>query len=183
MVLKDKLKCLYELRDDVEFSEVGSVKINRLPEVDIKRGRLTGKECRATSLRTLHTTDFRRYKEIDSRTKMVKKVTSLKEGVLGPTACNGDVVIARVGTRILGEALYINNDEFVISDCVFRVRFGCPDVAKEFLRFWVDNKNSILNKHSSGTCAKYITISCLQDVIGEFFSVVECRREIRGEAN
>lgn len=171
LVLRNKVKRLID-RDVFKEDNVilRNEKKSELP-VEIKRGKLTGKECRNSSITTFHTSDFKRlWRENDLQGEN-KNVTPLAENIFGTIATRGDLVVARVGTRVVGEIAFIEEGDFVLSDCVFRLRFSSPVTAVKFYDFWLKNKAEIIDRYSSGTCAKHLTKTCLYEVVDWFFSV------------
>lgn len=133
-------------------------------EFTVKRGNLSGKECRSLGLPYYHTSGF--FKTADG----VIPIPLESAVILGKkplVACKGDVLIGRVGSRVVGRAV-LSDGEYIVSDCVFRVRFSNPIDSNSFLRYWLDNCYPKVVSQARGTCAKYITVQDLGSYIKEF---------------
>lgn len=125
---------------------------------EIFRGTLSGKECKSSGKNYLHTTNM---------VADLEKIT-LEESILN---CNekaiiaGDIIIARVGSRVIGKTNIIANGSALISDCLFSIRFKNDKDKNKFLDHWAKNKNEWLINHATGTCAKHITMANLSSYI------------------
>lgn len=130
----------------------------------VKRGNLSGKECRSLGLPYYHTSGF--FKSADGVIPMPLEsaVTLGKKPIV---ACKGDVLVGRVGSRVVGRAV-LSDGEYIVSDCVFRVRFSNAIDPSSFLRYWLDNCYLKVVSQARGTCAKYITAQDLGSYIKEF---------------
>lgn len=115
----------------------------------ISRGRISYKELRESSLTFLHTTNITHGEKIYGKKQIFKSAHRV--------AKRGDIVMARVGRNCIGKVSLIEEGEFVISDCIYRIR-----PKKEFrLKIW----ESLTSKHgkswlkgfSHGVCAKVIS--------------------------
>lgn len=133
----------------------------------VKRGNLSGKECRALGLPYYHTSGFS--KSADGVIPMpLESATILGKKPL--VACRGDVLIGRVGSRVVGRAV-LSDGEYIVSDCVFRVRFSNAVDSNNFLRYWLDDCYLKVVSQARGTCAKYITAPDLCSYIREFIDL------------
>ena len=83
-------------------------------------------------------------------------------------------MIGRGGSRVLGRAVIVKEGEYVISDCVFRLRFDTYDVAEQFLSYWEIYCLPSLLELARGTCAKYITKNDLRNYLSRFFLSAMC---------
>ncbi|EKY3883892.1 N-6 DNA methylase [Enterobacter hormaechei] len=122
------------------------------------RGRLSGKECKKSGCSYFHTNSF---KEITYTTTAEE---SIEEHFI---AKNGDVLIARVGSRIVGEYEIFKGNKAVVSDCIFCLSFYNEDFKIFFLDFWMKNKHEWLESHISGTCAKHISLLSIRNLLEE----------------
>ncbi|MBK0127460.1 N-6 DNA methylase [Pantoea sp. S61] len=125
---------------------------------EIIRGRLSGKECKLSGHPYIHTTNMNLDMEMLS---LSGDDTSLKYR----TAKAGDIIIARVGTRVLGKTNIIKSGGAIISDCLFSIRFSDEKNRNKFIEFWKENKKTWITENSTGTCARHITISSMSNLI------------------
>lgn len=120
----------------------------------ILRGKKTKKELELNSFdHYIHTS------HLQAQGKKFFNISKVKDEV---KAITGDIIIARVGTRVIGNFGIVINGEFRISDCVFIIR--CPDeksrkqtistLASDFGKKW-------LLAISKGVGAKHITLQDL----------------------
>lgn len=130
----------------------------------VKRGNLSGKECRSLGLPYYHTSGF--FKSADGVVPMPLE-SAVILGKKPLVACKGDVLIGRVGSRVVGRAV-LSDGEYIVSDCVFRVRFSNATDSNNFLMYWLDNCYLKVVSQARGTCAKYITAQDLGSYIREF---------------
>lgn len=116
---------------------------------DIKRGNLSGKECRELGVSYYHTSGF---------FNPTAKPGDVYQDILrAPVFAEcGDILISRVGTRVLGNVAVVRDKNYIISDCVFRLRFADSELNDSFIKFWIEELGS-LRSSARGTCAKYIT--------------------------
>jgi predicted RNA methylase len=106
----------------------------------------------------VHTTDL-----LDSRVTTVKTyVRELHRYVVGPA-----VLLPRVGEPKREKCvLYLRNRRLVLSDCVFAVTCRARNDA-EALHARLVNSWKIVSEAYAGTCARYMTINRLRDLLGE----------------
>lgn len=132
-----------------------------------KRGNLSGKECRSLGLPYYHTSGF--FKSADGVIPMPldSAVILGKKPVI---ASKGDVLIGRVGSRVVGRAV-VSDGEYIVSDCVFRVRFFNGVDSNKFLKYWIDSCYPDVVSQARGTCAKYITAQDLSSYIRGFIDL------------
>lgn len=136
----------------------------------IRRGTLTGKECKSLEFPYYHTSGFNKNDRYDN----ISHIRPVRHsGKLVVYAEPRDILISRVGSRVLGEARIVTNGVFAISDCVFIIRLNKPDNPQDFITFWKkffkDNKEIL----SKGTCAKYITKDVIERCLHDYFSTQE----------
>lgn len=117
---------------------------------EIIRGKMSGKECKLSQNPYIHTTN------------MGPDMSSLNlDGQFSGTSLNlamaGDIIISRVGTRVLGKTNFIESGAAMISDCIFLIRFKDQEKRTKFVDFWIKNKSNWLKYNSTGTCARHIT--------------------------
>ncbi|MBP5954152.1 N-6 DNA methylase [Pseudomonas anatoliensis] len=127
---------------------------------DIKRGNLSGKECKQLGTPYYHTSGF-----FDP--PMMS--TCVPAGLSRPPilAEHGDILISRVGTRVLGNITIVECKSYIISDCVFRLRFTDNTLPTSFIQYWNSQLDS-LRANARGTCAKYITKHDLSAKVYDF---------------
>ncbi|MER2473511.1 Eco57I restriction-modification methylase domain-containing protein [Photorhabdus laumondii] len=116
----------------------------------ILRGNISGKECKRISEAYIHTTTM-------SNDLCYVYLPEIEINGNVKKAIAGDIIISRVGTRVLGKTNIVAVGEAVISDCVFCVRFFNSNDRITFLNFWKENRKSWLIKNATGTCAMHIT--------------------------
>lgn len=128
---------------------------------EIIRGNLSGKECKNLNVTYLHTINMSGdFQEISVPEQQCKSIAApVRE------AMPGDIIIARVGSRVLGKTNILSSGKPILSDCVFAIRFKNELHKKTFLSYWKENKNEWLKEFSTGTCAKHITITNLSKLI------------------
>lgn len=119
------------------------------------RGNLSGKECRLRGLPYFHTTSF-----------VVE--TYLSDEIMDQSekyAVKGDILIARVGTRVIGKTTVFNSGPALVSDCIFCLRIKNIRIRDFFLKHWNADKNDWLAKYAKGTCAKNISLTVFKDYV------------------
>ncbi|KER04318.1 N-6 DNA methylase [Photorhabdus temperata] len=116
----------------------------------IIRGNISGKECKKISEAYIHTTtmsDDLCYIYLPK----IKIYGNVRKTI------EGDIIISRVGTRVLGKTNIVAVGEAIVSDCVFCIRFFNSNDRITFLNFWKKNRKSWLTENATGTCAMHIT--------------------------
>jgi len=125
----------------------------------IYRGRSCSKELKSNNIEHLHSTDINA-----SHSQKIKLASKHSVGNFPQEkmALEGDILIARVGTRCLGSAVMIESGNSVISDCVISVRV--PDDKREniFKKLTSDEGRDWLRSTARGSCAKIITYESIQ---------------------
>lgn len=75
----------------------------------------------------------------------------------------GDILVARVGTRCLGKAVYIESGGSIITDSVISIRVPSDRREEVFRRIISQDGQDWLRNYSRGACAKIITYSTMQN--------------------
>lgn len=127
---------------------------------DIRRGNFSGKECRKAGVAYYHTSGY-----FYSDVEIEERVGALVRSPI--IAERGDILISRVGTRVLGGLTVVTGRDCIISDCIFRLRFSDVDLNDDFVLFWSEELSS-LRAEARGTCAKYITKEDLSVRVNKF---------------
>lgn len=131
--------------------------VERITKLDdaaiITRGNITHKELKKNYTNYIHTTNFDEMSAISSvgvsHTRHVLK--------------KGDVIMCRVGTRVLGKTKEFQGDNVIFSDCIYRIRFKNAKDKKIFLSYLgTQQGQTALSRISKGVCSKYITVSELK---------------------
>lgn len=130
---------------------------------EIIRGNISGKICKTLGLPYIHTTN------------MVENMSTIEfnENKLPSeykTAAAGDIIISRVGTRVLGKTNIICLGNVILSDCVFAIRFTNIADKNRFLAYWKKNNDEWISTNATGTCAKHITKKSLIELIDTIIS-------------
>lgn len=158
----DSKLVMEETRDTMGFvSKQKRIVVSNASGYKIIRGNLSGKTCRNINTNYIHTTNMKSdFHEIFFEEKTdATTIISVKK------AEAGDIIIARVGSRILGKTNLLISGSAILSDCVFALRFDNKNHKHKFLKFWLKNKDEWLKKNATGTCAKHITISNLSNLL------------------
>ncbi|HAS0804688.1 TPA: N-6 DNA methylase [Enterobacter roggenkampii] len=129
----------------------------------ILRGRLSGKECKKIALSYIHTTNM-----ADDMCDINFKAPEINPE--NKTAIMNDILIARVGSRIVGKTNFVYQGNAIISDCIFAVRFQNEADRVIFINYWKKNRDEWISKNCTGTCAKHITIANLSLLIDSILS-------------
>lgn len=134
----------------------------------IKRGQLSGKECRSLGLPFYHTSGFSN-SAIGVAPIPLKSTMIIGKKLL--IATKGDILISRVGSRVVGRAVTVEEGEYLVSDCVFRVRLPPSISSNIFLKYWIESCLPRVVSQARGTCAKYITVQDLTVYLREFLRI------------
>jgi type I restriction enzyme M protein len=119
----------------------------------ITRGSLSYKQLRESSYQFLHTTNMSDKMAISGNNiDCIGNMISVK---------SGDIILARVGRNCIGKVSIIESGEFIISDCLYRIRpkKGYALTIWESLK--TEYAKSWLKGYSHGVCAKVISKSDL----------------------
>lgn len=142
-------------------SRVERKRVSNLNNSDysIFRGRLSGKECKASGYSYFHTNSF------NSITYKSRDI--IPDGNF--VARNGDVLIARVGSRVIGKYEVFKGEKAIVSDCIFCIQFKNNEFKLYFLDFWEKNKDGWLQENMKGTCAKHISLASVHNLLEQLF--------------
>lgn len=114
----------------------------------VKRGSKTHKFLKSQANVYIHSTSF-------------DKDFSVPKKTLGNNDCylrKGDLIMCRVGSRIVGKVREYKGGPVLFSDCIYRIRFEDKDMKKMFLKYVLSNEGKMsLQNLSRGVCSKYIT--------------------------
>jgi type I restriction enzyme M protein len=144
----------------VNFTSLKGTKLSSLI-LSIKRGKSTKRSLINRNIEHIHTTDLNRQhaQVIHNLKENNKVIESSKENV----AQDGDILIARVGTRVLGKAAIFSGNETVISDCVFRLRVADSDRNSIFKKLVSEKGQEWLKSVATGSCARVLTYDAINN--------------------
>jgi len=129
----------------------GAVKLGDVAE--IKRGSVTHKELKESYTSYIHTTNFD-----DEYADSSASVASNHHVLI-----NGDVIMCRVGTRVIGKTKEFLGNNLVFSDCIYRLRFSTETYKKSFLHYInTQTGQNEIKRLSKGVCSKYLPVSELK---------------------
>lgn len=117
----------------------------------IKRGKYSFKELRESKLSFFHSTHF---KENNVRICFEKPVS---KNHVGYTANVGDILMCRVGKRVVGKVAIVKSGSVINSDCIYRIT-----VPKEFQSIVLKSLLSVegkawLHAYAHGVCSQVIS--------------------------
>ncbi|ENC6723849.1 N-6 DNA methylase [Vibrio harveyi] len=119
----------------------------------ITRGNITHKELKENYSNYVHTTNF----------DDIPAINSVSVSQARHVLKKGDVIMCRVGTRVLGKTKEFQGNDVIFSDCIYRIRFNNDQDKKAFLSYIKTQQGqTALSRLSKGVCSKYITISELK---------------------
>ncbi|MGM0938627.1 MAG: N-6 DNA methylase [Pseudomonadota bacterium] len=121
------------------------------------RGNLSGKKCRESNSPYFHTTSFSAPEHYNEKEWYNNTKTKM--------AISNDILIARVGSRVLGKTQVFHGKSAVISDCIFCLRIIDSKLREYILNRWLCEREDWLSKNSKGTCAKHFTLSDFRSLI------------------
>lgn len=127
------------------------------PHYSICRGSMSGKQCKESGLPYFHTSSFANSEDYNR---------SIDECLINkPTASCGDILIARVGTRVLGKTIVYAGQPALISDCIFRIRFDNQELRDCFLNEWESVRDKWIKDNANGTCAKHFSMRSMRTLV------------------
>jgi len=132
------------------------------------RGKLSGKDCKLSGLPYFHTTSF----------NSITYFPDPKVREFDRCAIEGDILIARVGTRVVGKTFIYNSTPALISDCIFCLRIENVKLREFFLMRWNADKGDWLFKNAKGTCAKNISLTAFRDYIRNVLMLFYSKQKI-----
>ena len=133
-----------------------SIKQYRLSEcAQVSRGAKTHKDLKALDCNYIHSTTF--------NSDFTDKTDST---VLGEQhlIC-GDIIMCRVGSRVVGKSREYKGTPTLYSDCIYRIRFNDIKLKKKFLKFLTSKEGvSAISSFTRGVCSRYITKADLESM-------------------
>ncbi len=115
----------------------------------LKRGSSSRANFLRQSLSHFHTADF------PKKSNFISFNYNMKGRFV--TASNGDILVPRVGTRILDRQVMVQDGAMAITDCVYRLRAPKKIAEKVLAMLQSDTGQLWRQGHARGSCAKYIT--------------------------
>lgn len=122
---------------------------------NIARGSKSHAYFKKKSINVFHTTDFSKYEnniffEKNNIENEYKK------------ACQGDILIPRVGTRCLNYSAYVEGGNSIFTDCIYRIR--SEKKYQDLLMRSISSPEGVLWRKISatGSCAKHLTLDTLK---------------------
>lgn len=113
----------------------------------ITRGKHTHKELKSKYKNFIHSTSF----DIDFN---YSKSQFSKNDLLS----DGDLIMCRVGTRVVGKLREYKGQPVPFSDCIYRIRFYDYTSKLDFLNLYQSNHGKqVLEASTRGVCSRYIT--------------------------
>jgi tRNA1(Val) A37 N6-methylase TrmN6 len=119
------------------------------------RGKKTGKECRASKKSFFHTSSYSNPSEYQRGEPPVNECL----------VKSGDILIARVGSRVLGRTILYAGTDAILSDCVFCLRINDSALRDYIFQAWEKDKAQWLDYYATGTCAKHISLENFKSYI------------------
>ncbi|URM41976.1 N-6 DNA methylase [Acinetobacter sp. AS23] len=123
---------------------------------EISRGKRSHKELKELNQPYLHTTN------LDSNPN--EAVQKIENNITYTT--RGDVVMCRVGTRIVGKSIEYMGERIEISDCLYNIKFKENVIKKEFMDY-INSPSGLasLKAIAKGVCSRYITKKDLENFL------------------
>ena len=129
--------------------------------INIKRGKSSKNSLLQRKIKHIHTSDLNRL-----HAQIIHGYNGLSPNVDAPfenVARDGDILIARVGTRVLGKTAIFSGKDTVISDCVVRLRVADSDRNLIFKQLASEKGQSWLKSVASGSCARVLTYDAINN--------------------
>lgn len=126
---------------------------------EVLRGRHTGKQAKLSGCNYCHTDIINAIKDHSFPSISFKGDRSLGTSRLSNpvTVMPGDVVISRVGSRVVGQMALVTGGEALLTDCVFRLR-PTNELARAHVPSLLSHRTALyLREIAKGTCARYLT--------------------------
>lgn len=149
--------------DYFSSSSNGTITLNELG-FDVVRGAISAGSTTSVS-RVCHTSDIR-----PTRLGYPKVLSFDGDGHITAEhsrltkAARGDLLVSRVGSRVVGDIAFVDRGETPITDCIFRVR-PLTDRARKYVPLiFKPSVSQHLRRLARGTCARYITRRDLLDL-------------------
>ncbi len=117
--------------------------------VHISRGSYTHKDIKRLGVNYIHTTNI-----FDEQINSILLPEEYKAKIY---ALKGDILMARVGKRCIGKIAYIEKGEYLITDCIYRLRV--PPKYRKVIWNYLNSKevNTWMNVSAHGVCSKVIS--------------------------
>jgi len=130
--------------------------------LNMKRGASSKKSLLDRGIKHIHTSDLnqKHASVVETPRHAQGSVDDAKERY----AEDGDILMARVGTRVVGKTAIFSGAKAVISDCVIRIRVAEKHRVKLFKELISTGGQKWLQEMSTGSCAKLLTY----DVLSKF---------------
>ncbi|MDP1657864.1 MAG: N-6 DNA methylase [Methylotenera sp.] len=129
--------------------------------LSMKRGRSSKISLLQRNIEHIHTSDLnRRHAQV---IHSLKKSDFNKDIPSENVAHDGDILIARVGTRVLGKAAIFSGNNTVISDCVVRLKVADSDRNIIFKQLVSERGQNWLKSVASGSCARVLTYDAINN--------------------
>ncbi len=124
----------------------------------VSRGVLSHKELRSLGVDFIHTTNIKDMCSKDFfKMSLATKEKSINQNQ-NAYAKSGDILICRVGSRVVGKAYLNEIESILISDCIIKVRFFTTKERDAFYDFIISDKGQKeLQSLSRGVCSRYLT--------------------------
>lgn len=122
----------------------------------ISRGKLTYKELKTNHRQYFHTTDFKHNdKYLFLEPTIIKNDKSI--------ASEGDILMGRVGKRVVGKAALIKFGQTKYSDCIYKISVPLEHQQRVFDSLLSTQGKNWLEIYSHGVCSQVISKSDLLD--------------------
>jgi len=123
----------------------------------IKRGKFSYKELRESNLSFFHSVHF---KENGVNICFEKPVPKKHQSY---TANQGDILMCRVGKRVVGKVAIVKSGSVINSDCIFRITVPKPYRQVLLRSFLSEEGKAWLNAYAHGVCSQVISKSDLEN--------------------
>ncbi|WP_081630725.1 N-6 DNA methylase [Thioalkalivibrio sp. ALE16] len=124
---------------------------------EVQRGRLSAKDA-PNHTHVCHTSTIRSAQTDTHKRLFLSRATgSRPKGTMHIMAEPGDIVVSRVGSRVVGEMALVTSGQAILTDCVFRVRPSTASALTLAGSIVSGDIASYLRRIARGTCARYLT--------------------------
>ncbi len=141
----------YHFLNSYDRSNCNKVKLSDF--ATITRGKYTHKELKSSRRKYTHSTNFNiNHKRVHCKKNDLDDIQY------------GDLIMCRVGTRVVGNVREYTGGNVVYSDCIYRIRFSRIDIKDKFMNYVKSEVgyNSI-KAITRGVCSRYITKQDLEN--------------------
>lgn len=142
-----------KLFNEPEKDTLGAIILN------MKRGASSKKSLLDRGIKHIHTSDLNQ--KHASVVKMPRNAQDPVEDTKERYAEDGDILMARVGTRVVGKTAIFSGTKAVISDCVIRIRVADRDRNEIFKKLVSPKGQRWLKGASTGSCARLLSYNVL----------------------